>query len=178
MHPCLSELTLGRGQLRLALGDSLLEGARLLVLYPRLLFTVLQCAHELRLARLGFLGSRGHTRLRTGDGLLTFGDLRELLLQLGGRGRSLVVADFELVHLLLDEVLALCDPGLQLRQLFLLFEQAVQLSQPLADAALAVVELGLRLGQCLGAAVERGRLLCELLLDLRVSGRRVHVVAQ
>ena len=70
------------------------------------------------------------------------------------------------------------DRHCELRELLLHLEQAVQLGQPLGHPALAVVELGLGLRQCRGAAVEPGRLLCELLLELRVAARGVRLVVQ
>ena len=178
MHPCLSELTFGRGQVRFALGDPLLEGSRLLVLHARLLLALLECAHELRLAHLGFLARGRHTRFRAREVLLTFGDLGQLLLQPGSRGRALVVADLELVHLQLDDLLALGEAGLQLRELLFRLEQAIQLGQPLGHSALALVELGLGVRQSRSAAIEPGRLLRELLLESNLASRGVHLVVQ
>ena len=178
LHPCLSQFTFSRGQVRFAFRDPLLEGSRLLVLDPSFLLALLECAHQLRLARLGLVAGRGHPRFRLGEVLLTLGDLGKLLLHLGGRGRALAVADLELLHLQLDELLAFREPRLQLRELLLRLQQAVQLRQPLGHSALALVELGLGLRQRRRPTVEPGRLLCELLLELRVMARGVDVVVQ
>src|SRR2546430_12009364 len=61
----------------------------------------------------------------------------------------------------LSHSLAFREPRLQLRELLLRLQQAVQLRQPLGHSALALVELGLGLRQRRRPAVEPGRLLCE-----------------
>jgi hypothetical protein len=50
------------------------------------------------------------------------------------------------VHLHVDELFALGDLRLELRELFLLLERPVELRQPLRDLALPVLEIRFRRG--------------------------------
>src|SRR6266516_5943033 len=100
--------------MRAARSVARVESSSLLVLDPSLLLALLECAHQLPLARLGLFAGGRHARFRLGEVVLTLDDLGELPFHLGGRRRALAIADLELVHLQLDELLALCEPRLQL----------------------------------------------------------------
>ena len=174
----LRRLLLRLHELLLALRKLLLERARFVFRSTRLLLALLERFDQLLVALLRFRARCLDAGFGVRKVFLALGEILDLLLPLPRLARPLFVGLLELVHLHVDELLALGDLRLELGELLLFLERAVELGQALRDLTLALLELRFRRGKRGGARVEPGRLARHVLLQPHFSTGDLDLLVQ